>query len=217
MIRSGVALVLVLFVALASAAAADNPVLQGHVGPAFTISLKDAGGADVSHLDVGSYGLHVISESPDHDFHLTGPGVDVTAGLNNPGTFDFQVALTDGTYKFLCDFHPATMHGTFTVGTPPPPPPPPPPPVVHALTASVGPGARIAFARTAPAGKARITVRDLSAKDNFHLTGPGVNKKTGVASKGSVTWTVTLAAAAGTYSFRSDAHPKLHGSLKVSG
>jgi len=42
-----------------------------------------------------------------------------------------------------------------------------------------------------------------------------VNKKTGVAFKGSVTWTVTLAA--GTYSFRSDAHPKLHGTLKVSG
>jgi plastocyanin len=211
MIRFGV-LMLALFAALASAAAADNPVLQGHVGPAFTITLKDPAGADITHVDPGTYGLHVVSESPEHDFHLTGPGVDVVAGQGNTGTFDFQVALTDGTYKFFCDFHPGTMKGTFTVGTPPPPPPPA---VVHVLSASVGPGPRIALARTARAGKARITVRDLSAKDNFHLTGPGVNKKTGVAFKGSVTWTVTLAA--GTYSFRSDAHPKLHGTLKVSG
>lgn len=211
MIRFGV-LLLALFAALASAAAADNPVLQGHVGPAFNITLKDAGGVNVAHLDPGTFGLHVVDEADEHDFHLTGPGVDVVAGQTGMGSFDFQVALTDGTYKFFCDFHPTTMKGTFTVGTPPPPPPPA---VVHALSASVGPGAKIALARTAKAGKARITVRDLSAKDNFHLTGPGVNKKTGIAFKGSVKWTVKLVA--GTYSFRSDAHPKLRGTLKVSG
>jgi plastocyanin len=205
-----VALLPVLFTALASAAAADTPVLQGHVGPTFTITLKDPSGADIVHVDPGTYGLHVVSDSDQHDFHLTGPGVDVVAGLNNPGKFDFQVALTDGNYKFFCDFHPSTMKGAFTVGTPPPPPPV----VVHALAARIGPGAKIAFARTAPAGKAKITVRDLSAKDNFHLIGPGVNKKTGIAFKGSVRWTVTLAA--GTYRFRSDAHPKLRGTLKVS-
>jgi hypothetical protein len=86
---------------------------------------------------------------------------------------------------------------------------------VHALPGSVGPGAKITLARSAPAGAAKITIRDLSAKDNFHLTGPGVNKKTGVAFKGTVKWTVKLAR--GSYSFRSDAHPKLHGTLKVSG
>ena len=41
-----------------------------------------------------------------------------------------------------------------------------------------------------------------------------MNKKTGVAFKGTVKWTVTLKA--GTYTFRSDAHKKLKGTLKVT-
>ena len=69
------------------------------------------------------------------------------------------------------------------------------------------------FTRTAYAGP-ETGVRDLTKKDNFHLTGPGVNKKTGVAFMGTVTWTLTLKD--GTYSYRSDAHPALRGSLRVS-
>ena len=199
--------------ALAAPAGADTPVLEGHVGPAFTISLT-AGGTPVTHLDSGTYPLRVISEVPEHDFHLQGAKVDIVAGQNGPGSFDFQVPLTDGTYTFFCDFHPSTMRGTFTVGTPPPPPPPPIQ-VVTALAGSVGPQARITFARTAPTGDATITVRDRSAKDNFHLRGPGIDKKTGVKFRGTVTWSVTLAA--GSYTYRSDAHPKLHGTLNVSG
>jgi hypothetical protein len=100
----------------------------------------------------------------------------------------------------------------------PPPPTPTPTPIsggVHKLAGTVGPGAKITLARSVAAGKAKITVRDLSASDNFHLSGPGVNKKTGVAFKGTVTWTVTLKG--GAYVFRSDAHAKLKGTLKVSG
>ena len=37
-----------------------------------------------------------------------------------------------------------------------------------------------------------MTIRDLTTKDDFHLVGPGVNKKTGVAFKGTVAWSVTL-------------------------
>lgn len=92
--------------------------------------------------------------------------------------------------------------------------PPPPPPAAEKLAGSVGPGARITLKRSAKAGKATLTVHDLSKKDNFHLQGPGVNKKTGVAFMGTVTWAVTLKA--GAYTYRSDAHPSLHGTLKVS-
>jgi hypothetical protein len=93
-------------------------------------------------------------------------------------------------------------------------PQPPPPAHVEKLSGSVGPTAKIALTKSAKAGKAQITVHDMSKKDNFHLSGPGVNKKTGVAWTGKVTWTVMLKK--GTYSFRSDAHASLHGTLKAS-
>ena len=61
--------------------------------------------------------------------------------------------------------------------------------------------------RSAKSGKTTITVSDLSTKDDFHLTGPGVNRKTGIAFKGVAKWTVNLQKA--TYAFRSDAHQSL--------
>jgi len=85
---------------------------------------------------------------------------------------------------------------------------------VQKLTARVGPGMKLSFPAKAKAGKTQITVRDLSASDNFHLIGPGLNKKTAVGFKGTVTWTVTLKK--GSYSFRSDRHAQLHGKTKVS-
>jgi plastocyanin len=210
MVRLGV-LSLVLVATLASSsAAADPPQLRGTVGPGFTISLIDATGASVKHLDPGTYLIHIDDVSEFHNFHLSGPGVNQLTGVDEIESADWTVTFVDGTYTFLCDAHATTMKGTFTVGTPPPPPPPP---VVPTLKGSVGPGSKIAFVRTAAAGKAKITIRDLTAKDNFHLSGPGVNKKTRVAFKGTVTWTVTLQP--GTYTFRSDAHTKLKGVTKV--
>src|SRR5262249_42733323 len=101
-----------------------------------------------------------------------------------------------------------------TTSNPPPPPPPPPPPAAQKISGTVGPGSRITLKTSATTGKTMVTVHDLSKKDNFHLQGPGVNKKTGVAWTGTVTWPVMLKK--GAYSFRSDAHPTLHGTLKVS-
>ena len=60
-----------------------------------------------------------------------------------------------------------------------------------------------------------ITVKDLSTKDNFHLSGGlGVNRKTGVAGKGTVTW--KLALKPGTYRYRSDAHPSLGSTFTIN-
>ncbi len=183
--------------------------LVGTVGPGFSISLADAGGAAVTHLDPGGYSLLVHDASDFHDFHLTGPGVDVRTDVEFVGDRTFELTLADGTYAYICDPHSSTLHGSFTVGTAPPPPPPPPvkPPVAMTIAAHVGPGRTLAFPAKLAAGRYAIAVRDLSAHDNLHLTGRGVNKRTGVAFKGSVRWTVTLRA--GAYRVSSDAHRSL--------
>jgi hypothetical protein len=188
--------------------------LSGEVGPGFEIRLQQ-GGAAVTHLDPGSYAIEVDDRSDLHNFHLSGPGVDMATSTPAIEKVNWQVTFVDGSYRFVCDVHPTQMRGEFTVGTPPPPPPPPPPPAVRRLAAFVGPGKSIRVsARATRAGRYVITVNDRSARDNFHLTGPGVNRKTGVAFRGRSSWRLTLRR--GTYRFRSDATPALKGTLRVT-
>ena len=59
-----------------------------------------------------------------------------------------------------------------------------------------------------------IAVNDRTRTDNFHLSGPGVNKKTGVAFRGRATWKLTLQG--GRYVYRSDRHKTLRGAFTVS-
>lgn len=84
------------------------------------------------------------------------------------------------------------------------------------LVATVGPGFTITMsAKTVKHGTYVITVKDRSSIHNFHLTGPGVNKKTPVAAVKTYTWTVTLRK--GTYTFVCDPHAAfMHGTLKVT-
>ena len=87
---------------------------------------------------------------------------------------------------------------------------------------AVGPGATISLKRAngsalkhASPGEHRFAISDQSSFHNFHLLGPGVSKKTGIAFIGSRTWKLTLQV--GTYRFRCDAHPKtMRGSFTVS-
>jgi hypothetical protein len=71
-----------------------------------------------------------------------------------------------------------------------------------------------ALLRRIAAGPYAISVRDNSTKDNFHLSGPGLERKTGVPGQGRVVW--RLALIPGTYRYRSDAHPQLRGSFTVT-
>jgi len=221
MARLCLAIAALALIVVPGAARADNPVLTGDVGAgdAFVITLTGPGGTAVTHLDPGTYTLVVHDHSNLHDFHLFGPGVNVATDVTGTGDTTFTVMLTDGTYTYVCDPHATRMKGSFTVGTPPPPPPPPvttPPSAAAKLAARVGPGAKIGVGGTAglTAGKATITVADRSKTDNFHLAGPGVNRATGVAFRGTATWAVTLQA--GRYTFRSDAHKTLHGAFTVA-
>ncbi len=186
--------------------------LTGTVGPGFSISLKDANGRRVTQLDPGDYTITIrnLSPSQEHNFHLTGPGIDMASEFDNK-TVTWTVTFVNGVYKYRCDAHPSQMKGSFRVGAAPPPPP--------KLTAKVGPGKTIslkkggAAVKSLVAGTYRVIVRDATKKDNFHLVAPGVNKKTGIRGKASVTWTVRFKVGKGSY--RSDASKKLKRAFNV--
>jgi plastocyanin len=197
---------------LAGPTAADNPMLIGNVGPGFSISLHNPAGAAVNQIDPGTYTLVVHDQSDIHNFDLSGPGVSAKTDIEFVGDQTFTVTFAEGRYTYVCDAHFATMNGKLTVGNPPPLPPPPPP-KVHPLTVHVGPGRVLAFPKGLAIGKYAITVHDLSKTDNLHLKGPGVDRKTGVAFRGTVKWTVSLRA--GAYRVWSDAHKTLGHAVKV--
>ena len=65
------------------------------------------------------------------------------------------------------------------------------------------------------AGKYTIVVKDVAKTHDFHLTGPGLNKKTPVSGKGTFTWHLTLKK--GTYRYVCDPHKTImKGSFKVT-
>ncbi len=89
------------------------------------------------------------------------------------------------------------------------------------LTGTVGPGFTITLTQGGKkvtklaAGTYVFKINDKSTIHNFHLKGPGVNKKTSVGKKGSTTWTLKLSA--GKYTYVCDPHRSImHGSFTVS-
>jgi len=89
------------------------------------------------------------------------------------------------------------------------------------LTGTVGPGFTITLTKGGvkvsklKAGTYVVKVSDKSNIHNFHLKGPGVDKKTSVGGTGSSSWTVKLTA--GKYTFVCDPHKTImKGSFTVS-
>jgi plastocyanin len=207
----------------AAAFAQTKLIAEVGLNDGFTISLSTDAGAAVRDLPAGTYDIEVRDHSELHNFHLTGPGVNVSTPVETAVTQTFTVTFQDKSrYTFLCDVHPGSMRGTFTIGGGPPPPPPKPKPKVTRLNASVGPGMTISLRSTSgrrvsslKAGRFRIVVSDRSKIHNFHLSGPGVNKRTAGPFRGTVTWTVTLKR--GRYGYVCDPHKtKLKGSFRVT-
>jgi hypothetical protein len=198
---------------VAAPTGADNGQLVGAVGPGFSISLKDSSGAAVQHLDPGTYTLLVHDLSEEHNFHLSGPGVDVTTDVTFVGDQTFTITVTNGTYNFVCDVHASRMHGLFTAGSTAPPATTTPAPAAKLLTLGVGPGRRLTAPARLSAGRYAITVRDASSADNLHLKGAGVDRRTGAAFRGQAHWTVALKT--GTYRVFSDAHRMLARTISV--
>jgi plastocyanin len=89
-------------------AIAATPTYKGTVGPGFTIKMT------TKPTKAGKVKIVVNDRSSIHNFHLTGPGVNVKTAVSAVGTKTFTVTLKKGTYKFICDPHPF-MKGSFTV------------------------------------------------------------------------------------------------------
>jgi plastocyanin len=88
------------------------------------------------------------------------------------------------------------------------------------LNGTVGPGFTIGVKKAGTKvtslkpGRYTFVISDKSSAHNFHLTGPGVNKKTTVGETGTKTWTLTLKK--GTYRFVCDPHASsMKGSFTV--
>jgi plastocyanin len=89
------------------------------------------------------------------------------------------------------------------------------------LVGEVGPGFTIEVTKggkdvkTLKPGTYKIKVVDKASIHNFHLFGPGLNKKTGVSFKGTTTWTIKLKK--GKYTYQCDPHAAtgMKGSFRV--
>jgi plastocyanin len=79
-----------------------------------------------------------------------------------------------------------------------------------ALKGEVGPGFNIEVEKgnkdlkAIKAGTYRIKVEDKSSIHNFHLSGPGLNRKTSVSFRGETMWTIKLKP--GRYTYQCDPH-----------
>ena len=96
-------------VALAATAPAATPVYKGTVGPGFTLELTKP------PTKAGKAKIVVADLSSSHNFHLTGPGVDVKTSIGGKGTKTFTVTLKKGTYTYVCDPHKSFMKGSFRI------------------------------------------------------------------------------------------------------
>ena len=88
---------------------AATPKLTGTVGPGFTITMAK------KPTNAGKYTLVVSDKSSIHNFHLKGPGANVKTSVAKTGTKSFAITLVKGKYTFLCDAHPTSMRGSFTI------------------------------------------------------------------------------------------------------
>ena len=106
---TAVLLVLAIAALAALPALAATPKFTGNVGPGFTISMAK------KPTKAGKVKLTVSDKSDFHNFHLSGPGVNVKTSVGFQGTKTFTVTLKKGTYRFVCDPHATSMKGSFKV------------------------------------------------------------------------------------------------------
>jgi plastocyanin len=104
-----IAITVIAALSAVAVAVAATPKFTGTVGPGFTISMAK------KPTKAGKISLVVSDKSNIHNFHLTGPGVNVSTSVSAQGTKTFTVTLKKGKYTFVCDPHSSSMRGSFTI------------------------------------------------------------------------------------------------------
>jgi hypothetical protein len=83
------------------------------------ISLTYDDGTAVLAPPPGTYKILVDDLAADHNFHLLGPGVDLSTGTEQVGSATWTATFANNSsYAFQCDTHAAEMTGMFVVGHP---------------------------------------------------------------------------------------------------
>jgi len=87
---------------------------QEGVGIALVFKLT-FNGKRVNTLPAGTYKLVVNDQSRYLQFHLMGPGVNISTGVASRGTRTFTLRLRAGRYVYQSDPHASTTRRSFTV------------------------------------------------------------------------------------------------------
>ena len=164
-------------------------------------------------LAPGTYTVVVEDRSSVDNFHLGGPDIDEQTTLEFVGTVTWTLNFTPGGYSYRTDGAGAPACGcnqTFSVRQPAP--------AqlrgtvaANSISLKTPAGARAA---NLAAGRYVIVVNDRSRGNNFHLSGKGVNRRTGVNFVGRKTWTITLAPGS-LYTYRSDSNPSMRRAFRT--
>lgn len=163
-------------------------------------------------LAPGTYTVVVEDRSSRDNFHLIGGDIDQQTTLEFVGTVTWTLKFRPGIYTYRTDgagagcgcgteFEvsqpaPTELRGTVAART---------------ISLKTPAGAR---AVDVAAGRYVIVVIDRSRRNNFHLSGNGVNRRTGVKSIGRTAWTITLAPRS-LYKYRSDSNPSLRRTFRT--
>ena len=81
-----------------------------HRRPGFDISMTGTDG-----LTPGEYTINVSDKSEIHNFHLTGPGVDMKTEVSEEGDTSGRSTCRPASTSSVCDPHASQMNGSFTV------------------------------------------------------------------------------------------------------
>jgi plastocyanin len=63
----------------------------------------------------GRIKIVVSDKASSHNFHLTGPGVNVKTSVAATGSRTFTISVRKGLYRFVCDPHAFSMKGSFRI------------------------------------------------------------------------------------------------------